>query len=60
MLPFSLFPKIPPDPPKKEAPVVFLAAICTPTGHAVSKLAWQRPVLFRVPVTDGWKVRNCV
>ena len=43
------FPKIPPDPPKKEAPVVLLAAICTPMGHAVSKLAWQRLALFGVP-----------
>ena len=44
-----LFPKIPPDPPKKGAPVVFLAAICTPTGHAVSKQTWQRLAHFRVP-----------
>ena len=43
-----LFPKIPPDPPKKGAPVVFLAAICTPTGHAVSKQTWQRLAHLRV------------
>ena len=35
--------------PKKGAPVVFLAAICTPTGHAASKLTWQRLAHFRVP-----------